>query len=174
MTKNCKSKLQVNVITHRTRDWMTNDKRSNQLHMNPLTAPLNKVAVLCLAPSLHRCSKLAIISACRRKFMSPGPIGGQRSWLPALSDSSLYSRGAAILFRSHPGPGVIFSGDYSTHTHSPPPPHLSLKNVCVCMLTACSIKECNFYFVRLVYSKEVFITAGGFNLFMTWNNYDKE
>lgn len=132
MTKNCKSKLQVNVITHRTRDWMTNDKRSNQLHMNPLTAPLNKVAVLCLAPSLHRCSKLAIISACRRKFMSPGPIGGQRSWLPALSDSSLYSRGAAILFRSHPGPGVIFSGDYSLqHTHSPPAPHLSLKNVCV-------------------------------------------
>lgn len=49
---------------------------------------------------------------------------GQRSWLLSQSDFTLYSSGAAILFRTHPRPCVIFSGDYNT-----PPP--SPRNTCV-------------------------------------------
>ena len=51
---------------------------------------------------------------------------GQGSWLPSQSDSSRYSGGVAILFRTHPGPRVIFSGDYNTPPLSQRNAHVQL------------------------------------------------
>lgn len=96
-----------------TEDLMLNDKKEQ-------SCPGSARCGLCPAPFTVPMGQIGNhIRLSGKIYVTRANGSGQGSWLPSQSDSSLYFRGVAILFRSHPRPRVIFSGDYNTPPLSP-------------------------------------------------------
>lgn len=94
--------------------------------LSPLTFPPRPHAVPMEQIDNH-------ISLSGKIYVTGASGSGQGSWHPSQSDSSLYFRGVAILFWTHPRPHVIFSGDYNT------PPSITRER----SRSALTMMECN-------------------------------